>query len=163
MNHQKNISGKELEGTITSDDILGKDVIDLDGRFIGITEKIFIHPETLDFVGISVDKGFLRKGLSIGSKFIERVASHAIFLKISISNEIRGLKVFDKNGKKIGKVIGVNLIGSGNEIDAIEVASAIGSIGVGKKLVILSKYIDKANYNILLNVTKKEVMDMQIV
>ena len=163
MNRQKSISGKELEGTVTSDDILGKEVIDLDGRFIGITEKIFINPETLDFVGISVDKGFLRKGLSIGSKFIEKVASHAIFLKISLSNEIKGLKVFDKNGKNIGNVVGVNLIGSGNEIHAIEVASTIGSIGVGKKLVILSKYIDKTNYNILLNVSKKEVMDMQIV
>ena len=67
---QKSISGKDLNEAVTSDDILGKDVIDADGKFIGVTEKVFIHPNNLDFIGIEVDKGFLRKGLSIGKDYI---------------------------------------------------------------------------------------------
>lgn len=148
MNPPKNNSGNALEGAVTSDDLLGKDVIDADGRFIGIVEKVFIHPEKLDFVGISIDKGFLKKGFSIGKDLIERVATHALFLNISVAYEIRGMKVFDKDGKEIGKVAGIALIGSGNDIDAIDV------VGQGKKMRIHSRYIDRVGYNVLLNVGK---------
>ena len=154
MNRQKSISGKDLEEAVTSDDLLGKEVIDSDGRFIGVAEKVFIHPETLDFMGISVDKGFLKKGLSIGKDFIEKIASKAIFLSISVSYEIKGLKVFDVNGKEIGKVSGVALKGSGNDIDAITVLS------MGKKLVIPSKMISKIGYNVILNVLKQDVLEL---
>ena len=67
---QKSISGKDLDEAVTSDDILGKDIIDVDGKLIGVTEKVFIHPNSLDFIGIEVDKGFLRKGFSIGKDYI---------------------------------------------------------------------------------------------
>ena len=36
----KNISGKDLSGTVTSDDLLGKDVIDADGKIIGVISGI---------------------------------------------------------------------------------------------------------------------------
>src|SRR3989338_2113745 len=146
MNQQKSISGKDLDEAITSDDVLGKEVIDSDGRFIGITEKVFIHPTLLDFVGISVDKGFLKKGLSIGKDFIEKIGSQAVFLNISVAYEIKGMKVFDKNGKKLGKVSGIALKGSGNDIDAITLSR------LTKKWIIPSKMIDKIGYNVILNV-----------
>ncbi len=155
MSSQKSISGKEIDEAITSDDVLGKDVIDADGRFIGIVEKVFIHPDKLDFVGISVDKGFLKKGFSIGKDLIARVATHALFLKISVSYEIKGMNVFDKDGKEIGKVTGIALIGSGNEIDAIDVYSDKG------KLRVHSKYIDRAGYNIILNASEEDIRNHQ--
>ena len=55
---QKSIALKLLDKAITSDDLLGKDVIDLGGKFIGISEKVLIDPDSLDFIGIGVDKGF---------------------------------------------------------------------------------------------------------
>jgi sporulation protein YlmC with PRC-barrel domain len=155
MNPQRNISGKEIEGSITSDDLLGKQVIDSDGRFIGIVEKVFIHPERLDFVGISVDKGFLKKGFSIGKDLIERVALHALFLNVSVSYEIKGMSVFDKNGKELGTVSGIALIGSGNDIDAIDVSSG------SKTLRVKSKYIERVGYNVLLTVDKETVLALQ--
>lgn len=156
MSPQKSISGKNLNEAITSDDVLGKEVIDADGRFIGITEKVFIHPSNLDFIGISVDKGFLRKGFSIGKDYIERIASHAVFLKISVSYEIRGLRVFDKNGKELGKVAGLALVGSGNDIDAISVSS-----GTGRNISVPSKMIETMGYNIILNTTREEILSIQ--
>ena len=155
MTPQKSISGKEIDESITSDDVLGKDVIDLEGRFIGIVEKVFIHPDKLDFVGISVDKGFLKKGFSIGKDLIARVGTHALFLKISVAYEIKGLSVFDKDGKDLGKVSGIALIGSGNDIDAIDVSSSSG------KLRIKSKYIERVGYNVLLNIDKQMALDLQ--
>jgi len=154
MNPQRSISGREIDESITSDDVLGKDVIDADGRFIGIVEKVFINPNKLDFVGVSVDKGFLKKGFSIGKDLIDRVATHALFLKVSVALEIRGLRVFDKDGKDLGKVVGIALIGSGNDIDAIDVVGT-------QKLRIKSKYIERVGYNVLLNIDKQTVMDLQ--
>ena len=157
MNRQKDISGKELEGSITSDEILGKDVIDSDGRFIGIAEKVFIHPDNLDFVGISVDKGFLKKGFSIGRDFIERVAAHAIFLNISVAYELKGMRVFDIDGKLVGRIKTVALIGSGNDIDAINVLVPKSYFGV-EELSISSKFLDKIGYNVLLNVSRDDIL-----
>ena len=155
MSSPKSISGKEIDEAVTSDDVLGKDVIDVDGRFIGVVETVFIHPDKLDFVGISVDKGFLRKGFSIGKDLIARVGTHALFLKISVSYEIKGLKVFDKDGKELGKVSGIALLGTGNEIDAIDVSSSSGNLRIN------SKYIDKVGYNIILNIGESEIKSSQ--
>src|SRR3990167_7840081 len=68
---EKSISGKRINKSITSEDILGKDVIDAEGGFIGVAEKIFIDPEPMDFIGISVDKGLIRSGLTIGKNYID--------------------------------------------------------------------------------------------
>ena len=154
MNRQRSISGKDLDEAITSDDVLGKDVIDSDGRFIGITEKVFIHPNLVEFVGISVDKGFLKKGLSIGKDFIEKIGAEAVFLNISVAYEIKGFKVFDKNGKELGKVSGVALKGHGNDIDAITLSK------LRKKWTIPSKMIDKIGYNVILNVKEEDILNL---
>mgnify|MGYP001572748865 CR=1 FL=1 len=152
---QKSISGKDLDNAITSDDILGKDVIDSSGSFIGVSEKVFIDKEILDFVGISVDKGFLKKNLLIGKDYIGKIAEHAIFLKIRVAYEIRGMEVFDKNGKKVGNVKDIELKDGENSITKLIVKS-----GLLKKIEIAPEFIDKIGYNILLNLTKKEIEDI---
>lgn len=150
---QRSISSKDLDEAITSDDILGKEVIDAEGRFIGVAEKVFIHPNTLDFIGISIDKGFLKKGLSIGKNYIERVATHAVFLNIRVAFELKGMEVFDKNGKLLGKVTGIELEGSLNKIQQLHVSGIFE-----KSLSIPQNLIDNIGYNVLLNVTKEELI-----
>ena len=156
MSQQRSISGSDLDDAVTSDDILGKEVIDVDGRFIGIAEKVFIHPKTLDFVGISVDKGIIRKSLSIGKDYIEKIASKAVFLNISVSYEIKGLKVFDKDGKDLGRVKKVLLKGSENTIESILIAQ-----GLGREISVSAKDIDRIGYNVILKTTKQEISEMQ--
>ncbi len=148
---QKSISGKNLSEAITSDDLLGKDVIDRDGKFIGITEKVFIDPNTMDFLGIEVDKGFLKKGLSIGKSYIERIATHAVFLNIKVAFELRGMDVFSSVGEKIGRVTDIELAGNKNEIRSIRVKTP------GRDTIIPATFVDRIGYGIFLNIRREEL------
>ena len=151
---QKNISGKYLDETgdlLTSDDLLGKEVIDESGLSIGVSEKVLIDKKDLDFVGISVDKGLLNRGLTIGKDYIERVTPYAIFLRIRVAYELRGMEVFDVNGKKIGKVKDVELVGNKNVIKSLIVGSGF------KSFSIIPGLIEKIGYNVLLNVSASEL------
>jgi len=152
MKSRKSISGRKLDNCITSDDILGKEVIDVEGHFVGIVEKVLIDPKNLNFVGIDIDKGLLSKGLSIGKGYIERVTKHAVFLKVRVVFEIKGMTVFDKNDSKIGVVTDVELVNGRNKVGAIIVKR-----GINKRLRIGSEFIDKISNNVFLNVVKKEL------
>jgi len=152
---KKSISGKNLSRGITSDDILGKEVIDLDGRFIGVVEKVLIDPIDLDFIGIEVDKGFLKKGLSIGKSYIDRISEVAVFLKIKVVYEIKGMTVFDKMGGIIGTVSDIELWGEKNKIKNIYIRQGM----IKKELVAPSDFIDSIAYNVILTVKKKRLLE----
>jgi sporulation protein YlmC with PRC-barrel domain len=150
----KSISGKRLDEAITSDDILGKDVFDTNGGIMGVAEKIFIDKETLNIIGIEVDKGILHKGLTIGKGYIKRITPHAIFLKTSIAFEMKGMTVFDVNGVKVGKVSDVTLQGSQNIIKSIEVRT-----GMLKRITINNSSIASVGDNVFLNLKKSEIKE----
>ena len=152
---KKSISGKNLSRGITSDDILGKEVIDLDGKFIGVVEKVLIDPIDLDFIGIEVDKGFLKKGLSIGKSYIDRISEVAIFLKIKVVCEIKGMTVFDKIGAIIGTVSKIELWGEKNKIKNIYIKQGM----IKKELVVPYDFIDSIGYNVILTVKKKRLLE----
>mgnify|MGYP001612661093 CR=1 FL=1 len=148
---KRNISGKNLSSVITSEDILGKDVIDTNGSFIGVVEKVLIDPSSLNFVGISIDKGFLTKGLTLGKNYIQRITDHAVFLKIRVAYEIKGMQVFDMNGKIIGRVSSIDLYGTKNKIVSINVRPEVMSI-FRKEITIPYKYVKNVGDNIVLNI-----------
>ncbi len=151
---KRSISGRNLDLAITSDDILGKDVIDKEGNFIGIVEKVLIDPHSLNVIGIEVDKGFLKNGLSIGKSYIDKVTEHAIFLSVRVAYEVKGMLVFDRDGKKIGTVLGVELYGHQNKVKSIRVKKSGLLRG---DLNINSDYIETMGDNIILNITKKRL------
>ncbi len=148
----RSIFGKKFDSVITSEDILGKNVIDSEGSIVGVAEKVFIDKKTLDFIGVSVDKGLFKKGVVIGKDYLDRIEEHALFLKTSIMFELKGLKVFDKNGKEVGKIKEVKLIGSRNSIKEIIVAS-----GLLRAISISPGHISTIGENVILNVTKEEL------
>ncbi|MBS3094381.1 PRC-barrel domain-containing protein [Candidatus Pacearchaeota archaeon] len=150
----KSISGKNLNRTITSDDILGKEVIDLDGRFIGVVEKVLIDPIDLDFIGIDVDKGFLKKGLSIGKNYIDRISDAAIFLKIRVVYEIKGMTVFDKIGAKVGVVSDIELLGNRNKIKNIYIRRGV----IKKDLTAPAEFIEIIGHNVILSIKKEKLL-----
>lgn len=154
---QKSIFGKIINKAITSEDILGKDVIDAEGAFIGIAEKVFIDPKHLDFIGISVDKGIIRSGLTIGKSYIDKIAEHAIFLKITVVYDIKGKLVFDKNGKKVGIVSSIDLLGRGNKIKNIYVKPNFFLFSFKNKILITGEDIENIGDNVILNVTIKNL------
>jgi sporulation protein YlmC with PRC-barrel domain len=146
MMSSKNIFGKDLIDAYTSDDILGKEVIDSEGSFLGVAEKIFIDKINMNFVGIAVDKGLVKKGFIVGKGYIERIAEHAIFLKTSIVLELRGLSVFDKNGEIVGKVNKIISQGNKNTIKELIVSN-----GFRKEISIPSENISTIGHNTIIN------------
>ena len=150
--YKKSISGRNLENSITSDDILGKNVIDKDGTTVGIVEKVLIDPIKLDFIGLEVDKGFLKKGLSIGKSYIDKITEHAVFLKIDIVLELKGLSVFDKDGKKVGKISKVELWGNKNKIHALYIKR-----GLVKEIKIPANLIKTIGYSVMLNISEDKI------
>lgn len=155
--HKRNISGIELSNAISSEDILGKDVIDLNGTFIGVVERVMIDPKKLIFMGISVDKGFLKRGLTIGRNYIDRISTHAVFLKIKVTYEIKGKIVFDKDGTNLGTVSSIDLHGVRNEIKFIHVRISRFHSLFKRELVIPSEYIESIGENVILNVKKEQL------
>ncbi len=155
MSPERNISGKDLSKVITSEDILGKDVIDSDGRFIGVVDKVLIDPRLFDFVGISLDKGFLRRGLSIGKNYIQKITDHAVFLKIRVAYELKGMAVFDKDGKRIGKVVALELAGHTNKITHLIISTPLASLI--REFTIPFKHVKNIGENIILAITKEAI------
>jgi len=139
---------------ITSDDILGKDVIDLDRKIIGVVEKVLINPKSLDFVGIEVDKGFLKKGLSIGKSYISEITEHAVFLNIKVVYEIKGMIVFDKFGKEVGKVADIELWGQKNKLKKIYVKCGV----MKKQFEVPVEMIETIGANVILNESKENLL-----
>jgi sporulation protein YlmC with PRC-barrel domain len=142
---KKELSASEINNDVTLEDVLGKDVIDSQGEFLGVVESIYIDPETIEISGISVDNGLLKKGLLIGKTYIRNVAPHAVFLKIQPLFNLKGMLVFDMDGKKIGKIEEVQLKENKNELQNLIVRSSNG------KLAIPGDCIEHVGDNVFIN------------
>ena len=105
---------KQKKNIITSDDILGKDVIDSDGDIIGVSSKIHIDARTKQIVGLTVDEGFMKPDLYIGLEYVKTLGVDSLLLKTSPKEKIRGLKVLNSKGNKIGFVEDVISVGRTN-------------------------------------------------
>jgi len=131
---------------ITSDDILGKDVIDIDGNFLGVVDKLFLTADTITVQAISIDKGFLAKGLVVSKKYIERVSKYAVFLNIKPLFLLLQKKVYTATGHFVGTVVDVTQDTSkSNALECLIVSTKSG------KKEISSKDIDQIGKNIVLN------------
>ncbi len=142
---------EELHGSITSDDILGKDVIDPAGEFLGIVEQVHIDPSNLDTLGVSIDKGIFKKGLVIGKQYIDRITSHAVFLNIRPAFNLRGMTVYDVEGARVGTVTQIGLVGHTNNLNEIVI-----KVGFMKKPIhVPAEYVARVGHHVFLNVPKK--------
>ncbi len=147
-----------IKGAITSEDVLGKDVIDSQGAFLGVSDNLYMHPKTLKVIGISVDKGFMQKGFLIGANHIREVTEYAVFLTIEPSFRLKGMMVFGVQGGMIGIVKEVKLVPNTNNIQALVVKSSVKGIGT---ITIPSKYLGRMEHNIFLNITTPQLMKLK--
>ena len=152
----RDTSGRKRD-VITSDDPLGKDVVDPEGRFIGVVEKVLIDPKTLDLMGIDIDKGFFKKGHSLGKSYVSHVTPYAVFLSVQVAYELKGKLVFDKDGRELGAVVDVTLIGGKNNVREIIVKRGF----FGKKITIPHEYIKMKGENVILNLTEEKIVSLQ--
>ena len=152
MNENPNI-----KDSITSEDVLGKDVLDSRGGFLGVSDKLYLNPKTLKVVGISVDKGFMKKGFLIGSSHIREVTEYAVFLTIEPSFRLKGMMVFGVNGGKIGIVKEVKIAPNTNNILELVVKSFVKDLGT---ITIASEYLGRMEQNIFLNITTEQLLKL---
>jgi sporulation protein YlmC with PRC-barrel domain len=106
---------------ITSDDILGKDVVDSEGEIIGVVQKIHIDKKIKQIIGITIDEGFMKPDLFIGLDYVKNFGVDSIFLNMIPNEKYLGLKIFDKNGKLQGTVSKIETVGT--KIKSIEYKS----------------------------------------
>ena len=153
---RNDLSGsKDVLKLISSDDILGKDVIDLEGSQIGIVDVVHIDPLNLEFAGISIDGGFLKNGVTVGKRYIDKITPHALFLNIRPAFALRGMLVFDSQGALVGKVKDIELLQSQNVIKELVVSQGL----LGKQKI-AGQLIARVGHNILLKVTRLELMQI---
>ena len=151
------IENPSIKDAITSADVLGKDVIDSRGAFLGVSDKLYIHPKTLKIVGMSVDKGFMQKGFLIGSGHIREVMKYAVFLTIEPSFRLKGMTVFGVKGGKIGTVKAVKLVPNTNTIEKLVVKSSVKGLGT---ITIASEYLARMEQNVFLNITGEKLLKL---
>lgn len=87
-----------MKDIITSDDILGKKAVDIDGDILGIVIKLHIDNIEKKIVGITVDQGFMKSDLFVGIEFIQHFGVDAVMLNRYPLDKLKGMKVFTKEG-----------------------------------------------------------------
>lgn len=105
---------------ITSDDILGKDVVDTEGEVLGVIQKLHIDKQRKQIIGITVDLGFMKPDLFIGLEFIGNFGVDAVFLNTYPRDKIKGMEVISSSGKSIGHVSSIEF-SAHNKLQSIKV------------------------------------------
>ena len=96
---------------ITSDDILGREAIDPDGKVLGMVMKLHIDKEEKKLLGMTVDQGFMKPDLYVGIEHVRVFGVDAVFLRTAPVDKIKGKEVLTAEGKHIGNVKEVVLKG----------------------------------------------------
>lgn len=130
----------------TSDEILGKDVVDPNGAILGIVTKIHIDMDVKELIGITIDQGLFRPDLFIGIDFVDRFAVGVVFLSKVPSDTYRGLKVFSHEGKTIGSVKSVVLTNR-----------------VLSELIVVPKSIKISKHNISISISEVEEIGFSVI
>lgn len=139
-----------MDNIITSDDILGKHVIDEHGDVVGVSQKLHIDKNKKNIVGISVDQGFMKPDLFVGLEYIEQFGVDTIFLNTFPKDKVIGMAVIDAYGREVGTVKTINF-SSKNVLISINVK------GQGKNLITIhSSKIREIGYNVILKEEFKE-------
>ena len=133
---------------ITSDDILGKSVVDAQGEVLGVTQKIHIDKELKQIVGITIDQGFMRPDLFVGLECIAQFGIDTIFLNTYPRDKVVGMEVINSIGKLLGHVVSIEYKGK-NRIKSIKVK--LGS----NETVYTSNKIREIGYNVVLKGEKE--------
>jgi len=131
---------------ITSDDILGKDVVDTDGEIIGVVQQIRIDKRSKKMIGIVIDQGFMKPDLFISIDLIRNFGVDSVFLSRSPKPKIKGLDVYDKLGKKVGFVFEIEEDSKNDKLKAILIKKS----HISKSYRIKSRDIRRIGFNILL-------------
>ncbi len=129
--------------TITSDDILGKDAVDLDGEVLGVVIKLHIDKNSKQLSGITIDQGFMKPNLFVGMNYVKNFGIDSVFLSKIPTTKYIGLSVLDSKGKEIGTV--KKVISKRHKVKSIEISK-----GLTKRFIISSSDIQEISERVIL-------------
>ena len=136
-----------MKSVITTDDILGKFAVDPEGEILGVVTKLHISNSDKKIVGVTVDHGFMKPDLYIGSDFIRNFGVDAILLREVPLDKLIGLNVLTSKGVFVGKVKDVEI-----EKKIIKTITVSGSGLIrSKKIVVAYSDIKEIGHSIVLN------------
>jgi sporulation protein YlmC with PRC-barrel domain len=139
---------KNIENIVVDRSLLGSNVFAKNGEKIGFLDAIFVDPEQLCIKAIQVNKGLTKYNHYIGCNYIEKLGPDGIILNILPLEDLIGKKVYDYNGKDVGKVVDTKKVKGTNKL-----ISLIASPGIGKdNIIILAGDIKTVGESVLLNV-----------
>lgn len=129
---------------VTSDEILGKEVVNNEGEIIGIVQKIHLNRYSKEIIGITVDEGFMKPDLFIGVENVKLFGIDAVFLNTSSDLKYRGLDVFSSEGEIRGTVYEVVKYPKSGKIKEIVVKKGL------KTVIVPAKDIKSIGLNVIL-------------
>lgn len=136
---------------ITSDDILGKDVVDPHGDTVGIVQQLRIDKETKKIVAVLVDQGFLKSDLYVGLDYVENFGIDSVFINRLPVPKLRGFEVYDLKGKLVGYV--ADVLQKDDSISAILVRRSI----FRRPEAVAAKYVKTIGFSVILNELESDV------
>ena len=136
------ISDKALESHFRLSRISGKKVIADNGEVIGNVKDLAVAKDKVVGIYCSSSAG----EVFIARSFVRAFDSDSIILKISPATSLVGKIVFDRDGKRIGKVFCVARVGTSNQIKQILVRKS----PIAKPVSVPKKDIDVMDKNIIL-------------
>jgi len=106
-------------------EILGKKVLNKDGKNIGKIKTIRIDPVDLTIEGIEVDTGLFKVDEYYGKNYIKTLTEQGAILKINPIGDVIGLTVYDSTGRSVGEVKDVKRSKKTNKLMSITMYSDI--------------------------------------
>lgn len=116
---------KSYNSGIKVNELKGKKVRASNGKEVGKIMQIRLDPNSLNFDGIEMDRGFFGRDTFIGRDYVESLSKEGAVLNMTPATDYKGLHVLDSNGKDVGTVKEIRTKGHTNNISAIVVRTGM--------------------------------------
>jgi sporulation protein YlmC with PRC-barrel domain len=143
---------KDERYILSTDNILGKDVIDKSGQSIGVVNQVHIDKLDKNIIGISIDSGFMKPLVFVGIDLIVNFGVDSVYIQQTPRSRYIDMIVFDNIGVIVGKVKNVYFKDESFEISHIKI-----KVSMLKSLLLDVKYVKRIGRNIFLNISKRNV------
>ncbi len=142
---------KNLKNIEKASSYIGKSVYSKSGTLIGRVYDVALKNDIMQGIFVLSKLNKLNR-LFIGKEFFRSESKKGIVLKIEPVTSLIGKKVYDAEGRKIGKVIELKRKSNSNNYTDIIVKKSL----IGKPIIIPKKHIDLAKKSIILKIKIKE-------
>ncbi|MFA6990237.1 MAG: PRC-barrel domain-containing protein [Candidatus Gastranaerophilaceae bacterium] len=143
---------KSYNTGIKVNELKGKKVMALNGKEVGKIMQVRLDPNSLNFDGIEMDRGFFGHDTFVGKDYVESLGDEGAVLNMTPVTEYKGLHVFDSTGKEVGTVKEIRTNGHSNNISAIVVGTGI----LANDVIFSKSDVKSVGESIMLNCTFDE-------